>query len=405
MTSKSFTKRVYEPKFVLSMDWGAWSSPQFSVLYQASYTDTFTGTELPGWRGLIRSGNNATTGAGGTKANHKIGGGYAQLTYDSAAFPIRRQGRAMQGAIIPPVYASSPSGFALSAADTQARLAFLSEYRSRRTTFQSGTFFGELAETVRMLSSPAKALRRGIDAYHSTARSRAAKEWATRAKNKVVAETWLEYSFGFAPLLNDIHDAQNLLAASPSKYLQKISGSATVELSKTFFEASASHGFLRFWYRLMTVGSVSVRYKGAVSAEVSPPGFAEQVGVNFSNFVPTIWNLIPYSFLVDYFTNIGKVIDGVSQGNIQLAWGCRTTRKISRCTCCASGIDWEFAKANAAAPSGYVNVSGYLSEITEFGRSAVDFVGAGVSDFQFRIPGIGSTKWLNIAALARLKTL
>lgn len=406
MSLKIFHKQVYEPSFTNTMDWGEWDDPTFNVLYNYPYVSgTFIGTTLPGWKGIIRAGSNATTPAQGTLVDHTIGGGEARLTFESAAFPKRTQGHAMTGAFVVPVFATSPDEFETSAADTQARLKFLSKYRDRRSAFQSGTFFGELAETVRMIRRPASALRTGIDSYHRTARSRAAKERSVRNKNKAVAGTWLEYSYGWLPLISDVKDAIKLLDAQPRAYREVITANAKIAVEKFHIEGTVGFGFLKVDYRMVVEGSVSVRYKGAVSASIPEPSFAEQVGFNPSNFVPTIWNLIPYSFLVDYFTNIGSIIDGVSQGTIGLAWGCRTHRKIRSVKIGAANVDMVYANSICAKPRGSVNVSGYSSSFIEFGRVGVNSVGAGLSDIQFRVPGISSTKWLNIGALAHLASL
>jgi len=160
-------------------------------------------------------------------------------------------------------------------------------------------------------------------------------------------------------------------------------------------------GSVLYWVDFVTKGVVTARYKGAVTATVSPPTFAEQAGFSLSNFLPTVWNLIPYSFLVDCFTNIGQVIDGASLGTVYLSWGCKTIRRVrSR----------DIARSNATCvnglnPRAYISASGGHSEWVVFQRSAVSAVTVGLSDLSFRVPGIGSTKWLNIAALAHLRTL
>jgi hypothetical protein len=148
---------------------------------------------------------------------------------------------------------------------------------------------------------------------------------------------------------------------------------------------------------------VMVRYRGAVVAENSPPSFPEQLGLSWSNLLPTVWELIPYSFLVDYFTNVGSVIDGISTGVVSLAWGCRSEVRES-----LSRISTELARVSLDTNpgqgrwSGNVHGAGLIGQNRYVNRQSVNVISLGIGDFQFKLPGV-STKWLNIGALADLR--
>jgi hypothetical protein len=132
----------------------------------------------------------------------------------------------------------------------------------------------------------------------------------------------------------------------------------------------------------------------------------ENWGFSPDNFVPTIYNLIPWSFLVDYFSNIGDVIDAMSIRNVGLAWGCKTTRQ---------QVDWriDYAQPVAVAtdPNFFKDIrvetftrKDPVSKATVFSRERISDVTVGVTDISFRIPGVDNPrKWLNIAALASLR--
>lgn len=359
------------------------------------------------WRQLIREGLNATNG-------------YSRVTYNLYNVPTRAYGyfydpaQGVNGQ--PTTYyvdqwdfgplPADPGGFSSSQADLLARQKFVSHYRERRTAFQGGVFLGELMETVRMIKNPAQALRRGLDLYHSDVKKRLKK---SKHPNRTVRDTWLEYSYGWAPFVNDIHDIAKIACADPFRVRLPISGSGLVEWNEEqpdVNRAPASIGGPLFWVsKYRRSNDVGVRYKGAVYAENTPPSFPEQLGFSWSNLLPTIWELIPYSFLVDYFTNVGKVIEGVSTGPIWLAWGCKSTRKRS-----VSSYETYFRPELVTAGyngsrkwNGYVTGHGRTGHYSWFLRESVEKVSVGLSDFTFKLPGSG-TRWLNIAALARLRT-
>jgi hypothetical protein len=377
--------------------------------------NTKVSQSVPNYKKIIASGGNATSAFSGTKVIFDPGSGSAYFTHKYTPNPflpeffqtVHYEGSGdilFTNAPFPP---SDPASLSESDAEIQARLQFLAKYRSKRTTFQSGTFFGELAETVRMLKSPAKALRESLPGYFQAVKKLTGHTRSRKSLNKAIRESYLEWQYGVKPLANDIDDAMRLLAARPDRYTEVISAtaSANVEASDSSCLTVTTPVDAQFVYKL--TGQVIIRYKGSVSAGFeSPPGFNEQFGFNVSNFLPTVWNLIPYSFLVDYFSNIGRVIDAASLGTVSLGWGCKTVRKTYTIILGAGKVRNVSSPPFFEVTSKGVNVSGFKSERKAVYRSRVDNVSAGISDVRFKVPGIDSPwKWLNIAALGSLRSL
>lgn len=381
--------------------------------YGYQWDDVRIGSTLPGYRYLIRTGQDATTGLVANRQTNAGVNGDASLYYDTVISPTvtRRDGSEvtgqLYGGLLPWV---GTANYSSSSVDTDARMKFLKKYREKRTAFQSGTFFGELAEAVHMIRSPAKALRSSLNSYHSVVSKRlkglgwgGSKRVRQDIADRAVAETWLEYSYGVRPFISDIADAVKVLDASPTSYSEVISAQAESDSDYGVLRVFGSFGPMSYWSDLVYKGKVSVRYKGAVSGTISPPGFAEQIGISWSNVLPTVWELIPYSFLVDYFTNVGDIISGVSEGIVRLNWGNKTlrttvTREVSR-SAVTHSLD------PSQNPTSYISVPPQKSELVSIDRARVTHISVGLSDFHFRAPGVGSTKWLNIAALARLRAL
>lgn len=370
-------------------------------VYGGNATDTFSGGDNPHWREFIKQHRDATTPASGSRTTISLANGtaYRRRKYFGNPNVIiyeQATGHLYPGFPIPP----SPDGQSESHADTQARLKFLQQYRSRRTAFQGGTFFGELRETLEMLRSPTKALRKGIDQYAKAARRAASKAGRLpKKRNSALVDTYLEYSYGWRPLFGDIQDAAELVRHSQRTYLEDMNAEYRENTAVDLGTFTEQENALAWKGQQRTEYSVSVRYKGAVLAETPEPSFAEFVGFSPSNFVPTVWNLIPYSFLVDYFTNIGTVLDSMSLGRVNLAWGVRTVRKESRFV--ASGFTANMTPDQYLL-SQYVISPDYVASKVSFVRTGLAAeVEAGLSDISFRLPGCDSPwKWLNIAGLA-----
>jgi len=382
----------------------------FVDAFTQQWDDTFIGVENPHWRNQVRRGVSAGTAASGSYRDHQVGGGFAYISYGTPGNKKgKRDYREVSGVLAnPPILATSPNSYSLTAAEKQARLKFMAKYRSVRTAFQGGTFLGELGQTIRMIASPLRSLRSGIDDFYSQAKKHARRYRDVNAANKAIAGTWLEYSFGVRPLVNDIQDGLRLLDAQPTEYRKVISATADVDQEMQSWVGELVYGYLKYQYSLLQTGKSSVRYKGAVNASMErAPSFAEQAGLNLSNFVPTVYNLIPHSYLVDYFSNIGGVIDAASLGRVRLSWGMRTDRKINEVVVKDCRFDPELANAaNLKSVQGSASMSGYRSVRCIWGRAPVDYVAVDHKDIQFRIPGIGEPlKWLNIAGLASLRAI
>lgn len=288
-------------------------------------------------------------------------------------------------------------------------------------SFDSGVFLGELRESLSMIRSPGKALRRGIDSYASTARKRARRASSTNGRRnqqsnssigKVLSDTWLEYAYGWRPLISDMKSgaaAIKRLSSDPVEYLRfTVEAGQSKDLITPALAASESVLFLnqmRYWYSVAKyVGSCTVQMQGEVRVRVeNPTVFSEDVlGFNWESFAPTAWELIPYSFLVDYFSNVGSVISAWSFPRSRLTWWNRSIRNtaemqhrmIKRPTPNPSPSDYKIV--SDSGPSFLVGAFR-----TSFTRDQPDL---GIPTVTLTIPGYG-LKWLNMAALVGSRTL
>lgn len=368
------------------------------------------GIKQKGWRRIIALGQNATTHFSGSElvrvavpvvASFKYG---PYVDYDPGN--VRSwEANETDGGIFNPQ--TPPGSLTVDPfeADSAAREEFLKRYRQARTTFHGGVFLGELAETIRMIKNPAKALREGLNRYHKDVKKRLRGK-GRKSRKRIVRDSWLEYAFGWRPLVNDAADALKLANAGIRRSMP-IRGQGVSTSRALVSQQYSSNGtvFPKLLYYGEYQREYLTRYKGAVVCTVPPASFPEQLGLSWSNVLPTAWELIPYSFLVDYFLNVGKVIEGMSTGVIKLAWGCRTVRDNIEVNF-HSAVDKE---AHDAAVLGRPHFStckgsGKLGHYRTVARFPISEVYFGLTDLRPSVPGATSLKWLNIAALAQLRT-
>lgn len=136
--------------------------------------------------------------------------------------------------------------------------------------------------------------------------------WHEGGRKSVVREVarkssglWLEYWFGWAPLAGEIY--QSTVALTAQNTSGKHWGSSGTRLdSKTFsFYHGGGSG------KRITESGVYVVKTGAIVRYSSPNvALAQQMGL--ANPLAIAWELVPFSFVVDWFTNIGDCLGALS---------------------------------------------------------------------------------------------
>jgi hypothetical protein len=231
------------------------------------------------------------------------------------------------------------------------------------------------------------------------------------AVQRAISDSWLEANFGWAPLLSDAADAyQALRRLSARTPLARFFGRSDSQTSVSYVNDNRGHELLQVRFSVRTETTTDVKYYGAVKVSVSgcPQTDAiEEMGVRARDFVPAVWEAIPYSFLIDYFSNVGDVIEVMSFPVSDLAWVARTyrnhsLRSIERCSI-----------TDTSSPAYPANNSNKLFSFSpasvKWRRTYVNRIASpnlSAYAFRFEIPGSKNwKKWANIAALARLRTL
>jgi len=290
-------------------------------------------------------------------------------------------------------------------ADNEAKRRFVNQIRSAQTTFQGGTFVAELAKAIALIKNPARTLRtyfhRGLRKVKKVNLTRGLGRRPPKVKlRQAIADTWLEIQFGALPLINDVDAAIQAIAESGvlvnDQYVSCVGvGEKEVVKHSGPYYIGFTPPFINFMMKKHE--RIYVRYLGQVDAGTYA---IENMRTGFdpSNWAPTAWEIVPWSFLIDYFTNIGDIISAASLAKSGLVWVNRTEVR---------EYTWEAYNAiptfvNEQTEGSYSFANAFTPPVFSHKRKKVyraDWLNQSlVPTLEFSIPGTG-TKWLNIAAL------
>lgn len=236
----------------------------------------------------------------------------------------------------PPSSLSLPNDYGVALATATAR--FAAQVSKAQTHMSGMVFAGELKKTLETIRRPAKGVDNLINAYLNSC-SRLRRKYRRKVSQGVlqndIIDNWLEYAFGWAPLIAETQNAAEALSRlihDKRPHIQ-VRGFATVDTHNISNPAriSVAGGLLEGTSFLLDETSVSVSIRGAVRAKASGPLWrsTQLFGFQASEFVPTIWNLIPMSWVTDYFSNVGDILSATYTDFSGLYWDSLTRKATS----------------------------------------------------------------------------
>jgi hypothetical protein len=187
----------------------------------------------------------------------------------------------------------------------------------------------------------------------------------------------------------------------PNERSRPVFGQAGDESIQLYDTYTPTYGQIRLNLSVYDKRNDLIKFFGRVNWDPSTDQNSfKYYGASWRDILPTAWELIPYSFAVDYFTNIGDIVSAWSFGSKDLRWVSRTRySKQLRWSEDAGGAHW----VNSNPEGSWT----YRPESINFSTTSFDrgqYYGSLVPDFTWEIPGVGSKKWLNLAALRIAKT-
>jgi len=364
---------------------------------------TRTGDSLRGWQDRIRLQQNATTALVGDYTDMKGEDRVSWvLTHDNLFIAPNSDDiriRTFKG-YVSPLISIDASSIGTSVASNRAAIAFLKKARAVQSEFSSPTFLGEFKQTLGMLRKPGEGLRNILGSYLNKVKNLKQKQPKNWKKN--LSSTWLESVFGWAPLASDLkngYEAYSNFVKERDRDQVIISAMGIEKDSVSESHSVQNINGFNVIHNIQVIDKAFVRYRGAIIRRVDATlrDKLARVGFNPQEFIPTAWELLPWSFLVDYFSNIGDVLAADAFVRADLAWASGVT-VTSRDNFCSSHCDEAKTAQQMGAWFKSVSSSPCVFSVSRRHMNRVSSVGIAPPSFSLEIPG-NPAQWANMTAL------
>jgi len=363
------------------------------------------GVKVPGWKQLIANGKDATSSFTASRQR------FEPLYTTSWRWEKNPSAPNGKRTIYEPGYVTilhailAANRGSLNPDETTANNAALRKayqgIRSSRTKLQGLTVLGELGKTIEGIRKPAQAIRKLLDGHIVRCRKATKKFSRPGDVAKAWAGSWLEFNYGWVPLSNDVASAVDALddVFSDTFPTQRIKASG-IDTAKRIYSGVHQN---QWKYQDNGEKSIIIRYTVGLKYDRSDAGYQslrswqDRFGLRLDEFLPTAWELAPWSFLVDYFTNVGDLVDAVSTSTEKVVFVNKTRRIFERWETHIN-LDFDSIKKADAGYSSELYVSGPVNKIITETSSVLRGPSVlGLPSFQLSLPSIH--QWTNIGAL------
>jgi hypothetical protein len=136
---------------------------------------------------------------------------------------------------------------------------------------------------------------------------------------RFASDAWLTYQFGIAPMVRDVQDIGQAIARHLADYdrASRIDASAT-EYGMYAYDPNLISFNAPFGCRIKATGAghyrLSYKYIGAFKTNITSAndyGVLQQLGIGLKDIPGVLWELKGLSWIADYFTTIGDVLEDV----------------------------------------------------------------------------------------------
>lgn len=405
MGNRSVLKRIKIDQHYTVLDMVAGTTTTANSPIVLSWSNTRTGADNPLWRSNVMRGENATNALTATKYDVAYTLGNIITSYLPTAYHYKGEGiRLTSEVLCTPSFPALGIDTTLKAnALNSAAIGIRKRIHDQGTKISGLTFLGELRESIHMIRHPATALSQFLHGKLFplwSAKNRIPKV----AFSRMLSDTWLEVCFGALPLMSDIGAiAEASLARCNEERIKRLAfTSQASKSSSSSGNISVTGGTAaRMLYVQEDTDEVSCRFTVGYRVEVSGcdnplRNVISLSGFNLSEVIPAAWELLPWSFFIDYFSNIGDVISSSLVSTEDVAWSSLTTRRVAkRDQSVLSSKAWSESPTAVRVHGGSDFYSSTTLTQLERARAGIPF-----GTLRFDVPG-RTGQYFNILALAR----
>jgi hypothetical protein len=184
---------------------------------------------------------------------------------------------------------------------------------------QANQLFDLMATSVNRITGAVTNLRRGnipgvISAFSQHGRRSGLINRSRPSAQKTLADNWLEFQYGWKPLLMDIDGILDALGtlAEKSPFVRRVTASAKQRGGYVDFTPSLYAGSVAPGLQIKTKVKIETRCKICCTFRLNSAlrSFMAQTG--FTNPINLVWEILPFSFVVDWFLPVGAYLQGIT---------------------------------------------------------------------------------------------
>jgi len=177
---------------------------------------------------------------------------------------------------------------------------------------QIGIMFGEAKRTFSLLADSSFQL---LNAYRAARKGNwSGVQHILGLKKKQVlsgqfpANRWLEYQYGWKPLLSDLHDTYKAFRSMLETHSFLLTAGGKSEKQAEYESTWSGTGQPKV--RKEWVGSQVARTR--LTAEIDSPRWRQASQFGVINPLSVAWELVPFSFVIDWFMPIGNALEAMT---------------------------------------------------------------------------------------------
>lgn len=338
----NFTSRSFNPWY------GIWSNNSgYSLNVGTTKTTTSTARPLPGMPRAVGAYSIRTV-------NHTNQGAFSWQQKDNVD-KNKVYTSQCEGALLQYGWWSVPTR----SAETQNRAFERFWKKASAYSMDLPTFIGEGRESAMMLEHRGRQLAGSLDDFVKGAD----RIWKRAIFNqggtiKDIVDLYLEYVFGWKPLFSDINAAvEALMSRKKFDSIGAFDRETVADVrSKSLLVSGMGVNYGCLPHLISTVYTTQVSCFASLIDDFLANN-SENWNLQYGAMLTTGWELIPYSFLADYVTNVGSVIEACATPSLPIYQGCYGVKDEKIVTCYVNKAEPGGCGGNPYA----FNLSGYAS--------------------------------------------
>jgi len=309
---------------------------------RVNLSGTRTGTKVADWREKIRLGQNAASPytLDRQKLTEQVPGHAEFKAYNGSTFSRWEifDGFALAEETNQMIHlaASTTKANAMALAKTYKKV------ESELSHMNSPAVIAEFIDVLRMFGRPFASIvdltnRRLNRLELERRRLKGSTQFKQIKWHEIVASTYLEYAFGLDPLIKDTASVAEAFARlhlevdGDFRFRKKVVGRGLDEVSSVSKTDLLQPSTVGLMFHNWTTKKTQAKVQYVCGLKSTPRAdfgtnerLLELLGFRASNWVPALWEAVPWSFLVDYFTNVQQILNAGVTNTSAVSWIVRT---------------------------------------------------------------------------------